>query len=38
MLPPSALVTSIAVAIVLYGGFLWCIVIAVRKSREEDKE
>ena len=31
----SAWITSIVVALVLYGGFAWCISIAVKKGREE---
>lgn len=31
----SAWITSIAVGIILYGGFAWCIVIAVRKGKEK---
>ena len=31
----SAWITSIIVALVLYGGLGWCIAIAVRKGREE---
>jgi len=34
----SAWITSIAVAIVLYGGFTWCVAIAVRKEREDRKK
>jgi hypothetical protein len=30
----SAWITSILVALVLYGGFGWCVAIAVRKERE----
>ena len=38
MMPLSAWITSIAVAVVLYGGFAWCVRIAVRTSRQEQKE
>ena len=38
MLPASALITSIVVAIVLYGGFVWCVLIAVRSEREEHRQ
>jgi len=31
----SAWTTSIVVALILYGGFAWCIRVAVRKGREE---
>ena len=31
----SAWITSIAVGIVLFGGFAWCVTIAVRKEREK---
>jgi len=31
----SAWITSIAVALFLYGGFAVCVTIAVRKGREE---
>ena len=31
----AAWITSIAVALVLYGGFAWCVSIAVKKGREE---
>ena len=31
----SAWITSIVVALFLYGGFAWCVAIAVRKGREE---
>lgn len=31
----SAWITSIVVAVVLYGGFAWCVAAAVRKGREE---
>ena len=31
----SAWITSIAVAIILYGGFGGCVAIAVRKTREQ---
>lgn len=31
----SAWITSIAVAVALYGGFAWCLAIAARKAREE---
>jgi hypothetical protein len=31
----SAWITSIVVGLVLYGGFAWCVWIAVRKGREE---
>jgi len=31
----SAWITSIAVGIILFGGFAWCVTIAVRKEREK---
>jgi len=31
----SAWIMSIAVAVVLYGGFAWCVAIAIRRSRED---
>ncbi len=31
----SAWITSISVGIVLFGGFGWCVAIAVRKEREK---
>lgn len=31
----SAWITSIAVGVILYGGFAWCLTIAVRKGKEE---
>jgi hypothetical protein len=31
----AAWITSIVVAIVLYGGFLLCVTIAAKKAREE---
>jgi hypothetical protein len=31
----SAWITNIIVALILYGGFAWCIATAVRKGREE---
>ena len=34
----SAWITSIAVGIVLFGGFAWCVTIAVRKEREKRDE
>ncbi len=34
----SAWITSIAVGIVLFGGFGWCVAIAVRKGREKRDE
>ncbi len=34
----SAWVTSIAVGIILFGGFGWCVAIAVKKTREERAE
>lgn len=34
----SAWITSIAVGIVLFGGFGWCVRIAVRKEREKREE
>ncbi len=37
-MPLSAWIMSIVVAVILYGGFAWCIAIAVKKSREERKE
>lgn len=37
-MPLSAWIMSIAVTIVLYGGFFWCIAIAVRKSKEDREE
>ncbi|MBD3366952.1 MAG: MetS family NSS transporter small subunit [Candidatus Eisenbacteria bacterium] len=35
LMPTSAIVTAIIVGLVLYGGFFWCVRIAIRKSREE---
>ena len=37
-MPLSAWITCIAVGVILYGGFAWCVVIAVRKGREEREE
>ncbi len=34
----AAWVMSILVGLVLYGGFAWCIAIAVRKGREESEK
>ena len=34
----SAWITSISVGIVLFGGFGWCVAIAVRKGREKRDE
>jgi hypothetical protein len=34
----SAWITSIAVGVILYGGFAWCVVIAARKGREQKGE
>jgi len=34
----SAWITSIVVALFLYGGFAWCVSIAVRKGKEEHDE
>jgi len=34
----AAWVTSILVSLILYGGFGWCIAIAVRKGREESEK
>ena len=34
----SAWITSIAVGIILFGGFAWCVTIAVRKEREKRDE
>jgi hypothetical protein len=31
----AAWITSILVALILYGGFAWCVAIAVRKGKEE---
>jgi hypothetical protein len=31
----SAWITSIAVGIILFGGFAWCVMIAVRKEKEK---
>jgi hypothetical protein len=31
----SAWITSILVAVILYGGFAWCVSVAVKKGREE---
>lgn len=33
----SAWITSIAVAVVLYGGFTVCVSIAIKASRDEKK-
>jgi hypothetical protein len=37
-MPLSAWIMSIVVAIVLYGGFIWCVRIAIRRGREERAE
>jgi hypothetical protein len=34
-MPTSAIVTAVIVGLVLYGGFFWCVRIAMRKGREE---
>ena len=34
----STWITSIVVGLILYGGFAWCVSIAVRKGREEHDE
>ncbi len=34
----AAWIMSILVSLVLYGGFVWCVVIAVRKGREESEK
>ncbi len=34
-MPTSAIVTAVIVGAILYGGFFWCVLIAIRKSREE---
>ena len=34
----SAWITSIAVGVILFGGFAWCVTIAVRKEREKRDE
>jgi hypothetical protein len=34
----SAWIMSIAVGIILFGGFGWCVAIAVKKGREEREE
>jgi hypothetical protein len=31
----AAWITSIVVAVILYGGFLLCVVIAAKRAREE---
>lgn len=36
-MPLSAWITCAAVSVVLYGGFLWCLSIAIRKGRESKK-
>ncbi len=33
-MPLSAWITCAAVSVVLYGGFFWCLSIAIRKGRE----
>lgn len=35
-MPLSAWIMLVVVSLVLYGGFAWCLVIAVRKGRERD--
>ena len=35
MMPVSAVITTIIVAVVLYGGFALCVRQAIRKGREE---
>jgi hypothetical protein len=37
-MPLSAWITSIVVALVLYGGLGWCIAVAVRKGREGQQQ
>ncbi len=37
-MPLSAWIMSIVVGIVLYGGFAWCVSIAVKKGREKNEE
>ena len=34
----SAWITSIAVGIILFGGFGWCVAIAAQKGREKREE
>jgi hypothetical protein len=36
-MPASAWIMTILIGVVLYGGLGWCIRIAVRKSREENR-
>ena len=31
-MPPSAWITFVAVSLVVYGGFAWCLTIALRKG------
>lgn len=33
-MPTSAIVTAIVVGLVLYGGFFWCVRIAMQRSRK----
>ncbi len=35
-MPLSAWITLVLVSLVVYGGFAWCLVIAIRKGRERD--
>jgi len=34
----SAWITAIVVALVLYGGFAWCVAVAVKKGKEQKEE
>lgn len=33
-MPLSAWITCVLVSTILYGGFVWCLIIALRKGRE----
>ena len=35
-MPLSAWITLVVVSLVVYGGFAWCLVVAVRKGGERD--
>jgi hypothetical protein len=35
-MPLSAWIMLVAVSLVVYGGFAWCLVIAVKRGRERD--
>jgi|WetSurMetagenome_2_1015567.scaffolds.fasta_scaffold203355_2 hypothetical protein len=35
-MPLSAWIMLVVVSLVVYGGFAWCLAIAIRKGREHD--